>query len=61
MHTHLGHLCTVTTPLDKCEGERDEVVKAKEQAILALGKTLAKKKASNGILTFCHVVMSVVR
>lgn len=38
----------VTLPVEACEGVREEVMKAKEQAILTLGTTLAKNNASEG-------------
>ena len=38
----------VTLPVEACEGGREEVMKAKEQAILSLGHTLANSNASEG-------------
>ena len=38
----------VTLPVEACEGAREEVMKAKEQAILTLGTTLSKNNASEG-------------
>ncbi len=41
-------LVVVALPVEACEGVREEVMKAKEQAILKLGKTLAKNNAPEG-------------
>lgn len=43
-----AHYNTVKLPVEACEGMREEVMKAKEQAILTLGRTLAKNNASEG-------------
>ena len=41
-------VAAVTLPVEACEGVREEVMKAKEQAILTLGTTLAKNNAPEG-------------
>lgn len=39
----------MTLPIEACEGGREDVMKAKEQAILILGRTLAKSNAPEGL------------
>lgn len=41
----------MTLPVEACEGGREEVMKSKEQAILILGRTLAKSRAPEGLLS----------
>lgn len=43
-------LSIVTLPVEACEGTREDVMKAKEQSILTLGKNLAKHSAAEGDL-----------
>ena len=46
----------VTLPVEACEGVREDVMKAKEQAILTLGRTLAKNNAGEGGEWECRIV-----
>ena len=40
----------VSAEVEECSGKREAVMKAKEQAILTLGSTLAKNNAPRGML-----------
>lgn len=52
-------LSSVTLPVEACEGAREEVMKAKEQAILILGRTLAKNKSPEGWLNEPHIFFEI--
>lgn len=46
---------SVTLPVEACEGIREDVMRAKEQAILTLGKTLAKNNRPEGEVFLVNV------
>lgn len=50
----------VSLPVEACEGGREEVMKAKEQAILTLGRTLAKNKAPEELGVLIQTTRSII-